>query len=63
VEEAFVKANPELDRKGIAVTCSRSSLSEVRICLSRELKFPRMRAGRSPGLPARQLTMPPIPRR
>jgi len=39
VEEAFVKANPGLSRTGIAVMCSRNSLSEVRICLSRDLQF------------------------
>ncbi len=39
VEEAFVKANPGLTRTGIAVTCSSTRLSEVRICLSRDLQF------------------------
>lgn len=39
VETAFVKANPGLTRKGIAVTCDSRRLQEVRICLSRELRF------------------------
>jgi ribonuclease T2 len=39
VEEAFVKANPGLSRTGIAVTCSSARLSEVRICMTRELQF------------------------
>ena len=39
VEEAFVKANPGLNRAGIAVTCSSTRLSEVRICMTRELEF------------------------
>ncbi|WP_417716675.1 ribonuclease T2 family protein [Rhodoplanes azumiensis] len=39
VEEAFVKANPGLDRAAIAVGCSRNRLSEVRICMTRELGF------------------------
>jgi ribonuclease T2 len=39
VEDAFVKANPGLTNAGIAVTCNRTRLSEVRICLSRELQF------------------------
>ena len=39
VEEAFVKANPGLNRAGIAVTCGSTQLNEVRICLSRDLKF------------------------
>ena len=39
VEEAFVAANPGLSRKGIAVTCDNRRLQEVRICLSKELRF------------------------
>ena len=39
VEEAFVEANPGLSRKGIAVTCDSRRLHEVRICLSKDLRF------------------------
>ena len=39
VEEEFVKANPGLARDAIAVTCDSRRLSEVRICLSKELGF------------------------
>jgi len=39
VEEAFIKANPGMSAAGIAVTCGGPRLSEVRICLSRELQF------------------------
>jgi ribonuclease T2 len=39
VEEAFVAANPGLARDAIAVTCDRRRLSEVRICLGKELRF------------------------
>jgi len=39
VEEAFVKANAGMSRAGIAVTCGGPRLSEVRICMSRELQF------------------------
>ena len=39
VEEAFVKANPGLTRDGIAVTCDSRRLNEVRICLSKDLRF------------------------
>jgi ribonuclease T2 len=39
VEEAFVAANPGLSRAGIAVTCGRARLGEVRICLNKELSF------------------------
>ncbi|NPU67358.1 ribonuclease T2 [Bradyrhizobium sp. 83012] len=39
VEEAFIKANPKLTTSAIAVTCNRTRLSEVRICLSKDLEF------------------------
>ena len=39
IEEAFVKAHPGLSRSAIAVTCNSTRLSEVRICLSKDLKF------------------------
>jgi ribonuclease T2 len=39
VEEAFVAANPGLERDAIAVTCNRQRLSEVRICVGKDLQF------------------------
>ncbi len=39
VEEAFVAANPGLARDAIAVTCDSRRLSEVRICLGKDLRF------------------------
>jgi ribonuclease T2 len=39
VEEAFVKSNPGLTRAGIAISCDSKRLSEVRICLSKDLQF------------------------
>jgi ribonuclease T2 len=36
---AFVKANPGLPASAIAVTCNRTRLSEVRICMSKDLQF------------------------
>ncbi len=39
VEDAFVKANPGLSNDAIAVTCDRTRLSEVRICLNKDLQF------------------------
>jgi ribonuclease T2 len=39
IEEAFVKANPGLSSSAIAVTCDSRRLSEVRICMSRDLQF------------------------
>lgn len=37
VEDAFVKANPELKRDMITVTCRQHHIQEVRICLSKDL--------------------------
>jgi ribonuclease T2 len=39
VEEAFVKANPGMSPSAVAVTCDRKRLSEVRICMSKDLQF------------------------
>jgi ribonuclease T2 len=39
VEDAFIKVNPGLSNAAIAVTCNRTRLSEVRICMSKDLKF------------------------
>jgi ribonuclease T2 len=39
VEEAFIKVNPGLTPAAIAVTCNRTRLSEVRICLGKDLQF------------------------
>jgi ribonuclease T2 len=39
IEAAFIKVNPGLSGSAIAVTCERNRLSEVRICLSKDLQF------------------------
>jgi ribonuclease T2 len=39
IEDAFIKANPGLSNAAISVTCNRKRLSEVRICLSKDLQF------------------------
>jgi ribonuclease T2 len=39
VEEAFVEANPGLSSKGIAVTCDSRRLHEIRICMTKDLRF------------------------
>src|ERR1035437_7111172 len=51
IEDAFIKANPGLSTSAIAVTCNRTRLSEVRICMSKELQS---RENRPPPLPARR---------
>ena len=39
VEDAFVAANPGLTHDGIAISCDAKRLNEVRICMSKDLKF------------------------
>jgi ribonuclease T2 len=39
VEDAFIKANPGLSRGGITIGCARRRLTEVRLCLSKDLQF------------------------
>ena len=39
LEEAFIKINPGLSSSAISVTCSSRRLSEVRICLSKDMQF------------------------
>ncbi len=39
IEDAFIKANPGLSAAAIAVTCDSTRLSEVRICMSKDLQF------------------------
>jgi ribonuclease T2 len=39
VQDAFIKANPGLSASSMAVECDKKRLTEVRICLSRDLQF------------------------
>lgn len=39
VEDAFIKVNPDLARGDTAVDCDDKRLTEVRLCLSKDLKF------------------------
>jgi ribonuclease T2 len=39
IEDAFIKANPGLSTSAVSVICDKSRLSEVRICMSKDLQF------------------------
>ena len=39
IEDAFIKVNPGLSSSAISVTCDSRRLSEVRVCLSKDLQF------------------------
>jgi ribonuclease T2 len=60
VEDAFVKANPGLSTGAIAVTCNRTRLSEVRICLSKDLQFRDCEEIDKRACRRDQVTMPPV---
>lgn len=60
IESAFVKANPGLDTSDMAVICRRTRLSEVRICLSKDLKFRPCQEIVQHACKRDQVTMPPV---
>ena len=60
VEDAFVKANPGLSSSAISVSCNRTRLSEVRLCLSRDLQFRACEEVDRRACRRDQVTMPPI---
>jgi len=60
VENAFIKVNPGLSANAIAVTCNRSRLSEVRICMSKDLQFRGCDEIDHRACRRDQVTMPPV---
>jgi ribonuclease T2 len=60
VEEAFIKVNPGLNDTAISVTCNRTRLSEVRICMSKDLQFRACEELERRGCRRDQVTMPPV---
>ncbi|WP_048647700.1 ribonuclease T2 family protein [Nitratireductor soli] len=59
VEERFMSANPGLEKSGMAVTCDRRYLREVRICLTKELQFRACAAVDGKDCRRGQVLMPP----
>lgn len=59
VEQAFLKSNPGLSSDGIAVTCDKRYLREVRICLTKDLSFRSCREVDSSACHADKMAMPP----
>ena len=60
IEEAFIKVNPGMTRAGIAVTCNSPRLSEVRICMTRDLKFRECEDVDRRACKREKLVMPPV---
>ena len=55
VADAFIKANPGLSQNAIAIECDSKRLTEVRLCLSKDLQVSRLPGCRQAQLPARPI--------
>ena len=60
VVDAFVEANEGLAAAGITVDCDRRFLREVRICMTRDLKFRDCSRGATRACRTESLLMPPV---
>jgi ribonuclease T2 len=60
VGDAFVKANPGLTRASVAVSCDAKRLTEVRICIGRDLAFHDCAEVEQHSCRREQIVMPPL---
>jgi ribonuclease T2 len=60
VQEAFIKANPGLTASGIAVDCDNRRLTEIRICLGKDLQFRSCPEVAKRACRRDQVVMPPV---
>jgi ribonuclease T2 len=60
VERAFIAANRDLPAQAIAVTCEQDFIDEVRICLTKELKFRKCAEVNNKACRANRKTLPGI---
>lgn len=60
IEAEFVDANPGLSSGGIAVTCKNNALSEVRICLTKDIEFRTCQEVNRDGCRASQISVPAV---
>ena len=60
VEDAFIKANPGLSNSAVAVICDQRRLSEVRICMSKDLQFRACEEIDRRACRREQIVMPPV---
>jgi len=59
IEQAFVTANPGMPADGISVDCDRKYLREVRICLTKDMRFRPCRELERASCHATSVQMPP----
>ena len=60
LEAAFIKINPGLSSSAVSVICDRTRLSEVRICMSKDLQFRSCEEIDRRACRRDQVTMPPV---
>ena len=60
IEDAFIKVNPGLSSAAIAVACDKNRLSEVRICMGKDLQFRACEEIDGRACRRDQVEMPPI---
>ena len=60
IEAAFVKVNPGLTTSAMGVTCNRTRLSEVRICIAKDLQFRACTDADRGSCRRGQVSMPPM---
>ena len=60
IEDAFIKANPGLSNSAVYVMCDQKRLSEVRICMSKDLQFRSCEEIDRRACRRDQLVMPPV---
>jgi ribonuclease T2 len=60
VEAAFIKANPNLSQDELAIGCDKKRLTEVRICLAKDLQFHPCPDVARRSCRREQLIMPPL---
>jgi ribonuclease T2 len=60
VADAFVKANPGLTRASVAIACDAKRLTEVRICIGKDLRFHDCAEVEQRSCRREQIAMPPL---
>ena len=60
VEKAFIDSNPSMTEAGVAVTCDRRYLREVRICMTKALEFRECPEVDRRSCQASKVVMPPV---
>lgn len=60
IKNAFLRANSQMNADGIAVTCKKNHLQEIRICMTKDLKFTQCKQLANNSCKSRSVAMPAI---